>query len=102
MQAMALKRLSVFTPVCACVHAKLLQSFPTLCSSMDCSPPGSLCPWDFPGKNTGVSCYALLQGMFQTQGLNLHLLCLLHWQGGYLPLLSPGKHTPIYILPQNR
>ena len=25
----------------ACVHAKLPQSFPTLCDSMDCSPPGS-------------------------------------------------------------
>ena len=27
-----------------------------------------LCPWDFPGKNTGVGCQALLQGMFLTQG----------------------------------
>ena len=29
-----------------------------------------LCPWDFPGKNTGVGCYFLLQGIFPTQGLN--------------------------------
>ena len=28
-----------------------------LCDPMDCSPPGCLCPWDFPGKNTGVGCY---------------------------------------------
>ena len=34
--------------------------------------------WDSPGKNTGLGCYALLQGIFLTQGLNLHLLCLLH------------------------
>ena len=27
--------------------------------------------WDFPGKNTGVGCYFLLQGIFPTQGLNL-------------------------------
>ena len=27
--------------VCACVCAKLLQSCPTLCNPMDCSPPGS-------------------------------------------------------------
>ena len=27
-------------------------------------------PWDFPGKNTGVGCYFLLQGIFPTQGLN--------------------------------
>ena len=28
---------------------------------------------DSPGKNTGVGCHALLQGIFQTQGLNSHL-----------------------------
>jgi len=42
---------------------------------MDYSLPG-LCPGDFPGKNTGVGCHFLLQGIFLTQGLNL---CLLHW-----------------------
>jgi len=31
-----------------------------------------LCPWDSPSKNTGVSCYFLLQGIFLTQGSNLH------------------------------
>ena len=31
-------------------------------------------PWDFPGKNTGVGCHFLLQGIFPTQGLNLGLL----------------------------
>ena len=39
-----------------------------------------LCPWDFPGKNTGVDCHFLLQGIFLTQGFNSCLLCLLHWQ----------------------
>ena len=29
-----------------------------------------LCPWDSPGKNTGVGCHALLQGIFPTQGPN--------------------------------
>ena len=47
-------------------------------------------PWDFPGKNTGVSCHALLQGIFPIQGSNLHLLSLLHWQLGSLPLVPPG------------
>ena len=37
-----------------------------------------LCPWDSPGKNTGVGCHALLQGIFLTQGSGLCLLCLLH------------------------
>ena len=44
--------------------AKSLQSSPTLCDLIDGSPPGSLlCPWDSPGKNTGVGCHFLLQGM---------------------------------------
>ena len=50
-----------------------------------------LCPWDFPGKNTGVDCHFLLQGIFPTQGLNPSLLHLLHWQVDSLPLAIPGK-----------
>ena len=49
-------------------------------------PARLFCPWNFPGKNTGVDCHFLLQGIFPTQGLNLHLLCLLHWQADCLPL----------------
>ena len=37
------------------------------------------------GKNTGVGCHFLLQGIFLTQGSNLSLLHLLHWQAGSLP-----------------
>ena len=33
-----------------------------------------LCPWDFPGKNTGVGCHFLLQGISPTQGWNSVLL----------------------------
>ena len=40
------------------------QSCPTLCSPMDCSPPGSSVHRDSPGKYTGVGCHALLQGSF--------------------------------------
>ena len=61
-----------------CMHAQSLQSCLTLCSPMDCSPPGSSVHGISPGKNTGVVCYALLQGIFLTQGLNLSLLWLLH------------------------
>ena len=42
-----------------------------------------LCPWNSPGKNTGVGCHFLLQGIFLTQGSNLSLL---HWQMDSLPL----------------
>ena len=45
-----------------------------------------LCPWNFPGRNTGVGCHSLLQGIFPTQGSNPRLGCLLHWQVDSLPL----------------
>ena len=54
---------------------------------MDCSLPGL---WDSLGKNTGVGCLTLLQGIFPTQGWNPSLLSLLHWQEASLPLLPPG------------
>ena len=46
------------------------QLSPTLCDPMDCSPPGSFIHGDSPGRNTGVGCQSLLQGIFPTQGLN--------------------------------
>ena len=45
-----------------------------LCDSMDCNSPGSFVCGDSPGKNTGVVCHALLQGIFPTQGSNPSLL----------------------------
>ena len=78
--------------MCAC--AKSLQSCPTLYDS-GLQSSRLLCPWDSPDKITGVGCHALLQGIFLTQGLNLHFLCLLHWQAGSLPLVPPGE--PMYI-----
>ena len=71
------------------------QSCPTLCHPMGCSPPGSFVHGDSPGKNTGVGCYALLQGIFPTQGSNpglLHcrqiLYCLSHQGSPYLLTVS--------------
>ena len=49
---------------------------------------------DSPGKNIGVGCHSLLQGIFLTQGSNWHLLCLLHRQAASLPLAPPGKPRP--------
>ena len=49
------------------------QLCPTLCNPMDCSLPGSLVHEESPGKNTGVGCHAVLQGIFPTQVLNLGL-----------------------------
>ena len=64
---------------CCCLVTK---SCPTLWDPMDysCQAPR---PWDFPGKNTGVSCHFILQGIFLTQVLNPLLLLgrwiLYHW-----------------------
>ena len=59
----------------------------TLCT-VECQPPLSM---GLPGKNRGLGCCALLQGIFPTQELNPRLLRLLHWQAGFLPLALPGK-----------
>ena len=50
-------------------------------------PNRLLCPWDLPGKNTGVGTISFLQGIILTQGSNPHLL---HWHADSLPL-SPIK-----------
>ena len=89
--------------VCVCVCAKLLQSWPTWCNPMDHSPPGcsvhgilqeKVLEWiampfsrgsSWPRDRTRISY------IFPTQGSNLHLLHLLNWQVGPLPLAPPGK-----------
>ena len=53
------------------------QSCLTLCNSMHSNPPGAYVHGDSPGKNTGVGCHALLQGIFLTQGSNPGILSLL-------------------------
>ena len=78
-------------PSCVCMRAQSLQSRLTLCNPTDCSLPGSSVHEDSPGKNTGVGCYFLLQEIFPTQGSNVSLLCLLHWQVGSLPLAPSRK-----------
>ena len=47
------------------VKVFIAQLSPTLCN-----PMGSLCPWNSPGKNTGVDSHSLFQGIFLTQGSN--------------------------------
>ena len=64
-----------FTIIFICINDKeseseVAQPCQTLCDPMVCSLRGSSIPWDFPGKNTGVGCHFLLQGIFPTQGLN--------------------------------
>ena len=65
---------------CVCAGTQLC---PTLLWPRGLQPTRFLCLWNFPGKNTGVGCHFLLQGIFLTQGLNLHLL---YWRAEPLPL----------------
>ena len=58
--------------VSVCVFL-VTQSRPTLCNP--CKAPRQ---WNFPGKNTGVGCHSLLQGIFLTQGPNPGLLHYRH------------------------
>ena len=51
-----------------CMRGKSLQSW-TLWTVAHQAPRS----WDSPGKSIGVGCRALLQGVFRTQGSNLHL-----------------------------
>ena len=75
-------------PLSVTLVCYLVAQCPTLCDLMDCSPPGSSIHGHFPGKNTGVGCHFLLQGIFLTQGWNP---CLLYWQVGFLPLSHWGS-----------
>ena len=77
---------------------QLLSCGPILCNSMDFSQLGSFCPWDFPGKNTGVGCHYLLQGIFLIQGSNLHLLCLLHCRQNFYLLSHGGSRFIMSII----
>ena len=79
----------------ACMHAKSLWSCLLFTTSLTVAAR-LLCPWDFPVKNTGVDCHAYPQGIFLTQGSNLHLLYLLHWQACSLPT-STSWEVHLYL-----
>ena len=56
-----------------------------------------LCPEEFSGKNTGVGCHDLLQGIIPTQRSSQHLLCLQHWQVDLFHLRSPTQEWHLLI-----
>ena len=80
-----------------CVYACVL-SHVWLFATPWTTPTRFFCPWSFPGRNTGVSCHALLQGIFPTQESNRLLLCLMYWQSDYLPLRHLGSPGFLCIL----
>ena len=72
------------------MRAKLLQSCPTLCDPIDCSLLHSSVHGRVQAKILELVAM-LFSRIISTQGSNLRLLCLLHWQVGSLPLAPPGK-----------
>ena len=84
-----------FTPgVCTCSVASGMSD--SLRPSV-LQPARLLCPRNSPGKNTGVGCHVLLQGIFPTQGSNPCLLSLLHCR----QILYPLSHL-VYSSPKFR
>ena len=76
--------------VCMCMHAGAqLLSHVWLCMNCGHQAPLSM---GFPG-NTVAGCHFLPQGVFPRQGLNLHLLCLLHWCADSLSLYHLRSHA---------
>ena len=75
-----------YMQICCCYLVSELR--PTVLRPYGLQSDRLLCPWDSPGRNTGMGCQALLQGIFPTQGLNLRLL---HWQVDSLPLRLQGS-----------
>ena len=80
--------------MCVC---PVTQSCLMLHGAMDCSLPGFSVDGILPGRNTAVGSHFLLQGIFLTQGSDLHLLYFLHWQTDSLPLVPPGKPVCLYF-----
>ena len=62
---------------------------------MDCSPPSSSVHGNSPGKNTGVGCHFLLQGIFLTQGAKLHLLQFLQGNKAFLSHFTQSSVSEI-------
>ena len=83
------------TPSHVCVCSVMSDSL----RSHGLSPTRLFCPWDFPGKNTGVGCPFLFQGIFLTWGSNFCLLCFVHWQVDSSPLHHLG-HLHLAIQPE--
>ena len=73
-------------------------------SPMDCRPPGSSVHGDSPGKNTGVVCHALLQGIFPTEGLNPglpHCRQILYYLSHHgRPYIYHMPHKSVHMCPK--
>ena len=64
-------------------------------------PTMLLCPWDSPGKNTGVGCHALLQGTLPDSGIELMSLVSPALAGRFFTLAQLGKPLICSLLRSN-
>ena len=74
-----------------CLPAKSIQWCPPLCDPMNYSPPGSSVHGILQARILEGVAIASSRGFSPTQGSNLCLLCLLHWQTNSLPPAPSGK-----------
>ena len=84
---------SVYISWSSCLVSKSCLTF---LRPYELKPTRLLCPWDFPGKNIGMGCHFLFQGIFLTQGSNL----LLRWQADSFPLSH--QRSLIIKLPRSK
>ena len=73
-----------------------IQSCPTLCDPMDCSPPGSSVHGVLQAR-IGEKVAIPPPGDLPNPGIEPSFLCFLHWQAGSLPLAPAGKPKAVYI-----
>ena len=76
--------------MCVCLAA---QSRATPCNPMDCKPTKLLCPWDFPGKNTGLGCHFPSLGDLPNPGIEPMAPVSPALQADSLPAKLSGKNT---------
>ena len=88
--------LLLHSTICCCCCCLVPKSSPTLCDSMDCSPPGSTVHGIFQATILEWVAISFSRGVFPTQGSNLRLL---HWQEDSLLLDHQGSSQSTVISP---
>ena len=85
----------IIKALCAVLNHSVMSD--CLCNPVDHGPPGSSVHGDSPGKNTGVGCHALLQGIFPTQGSNPGL----PHSGGFFTVWATRKDRKSFMYIHN-
>ena len=88
----SLRSLPPSSLVCACIVARL---YLTLCNPMDCSLSKLLCPWDFPGKITGVGRPFSAPGDLSSPGIEPTSLASPAFVGEFFTTEPPGKPSSL-------